>query len=61
DDAYDEMSRATNPYGDGHASERIALALLNMPHAADTARFPLAAIEAPCNALALGQRALRSA
>ncbi|KGS81981.1 non-hydrolyzing UDP-N-acetylglucosamine 2-epimerase [Burkholderia pseudomallei] len=61
DDAYDEMSRATNPYGDGHASERIAHALLNMPHAADTARFPLAAIEAPCNALALGLRALRSA
>ena len=23
-DAYSEMSRSSNPYGDGHASERIA-------------------------------------
>ncbi|MEO0731018.1 MAG: UDP-N-acetylglucosamine 2-epimerase, partial [Pseudomonadota bacterium] len=26
-DAYDRMSRATNPYGDGHASQRIAAIL----------------------------------
>jgi UDP-N-acetylglucosamine 2-epimerase (non-hydrolysing) len=29
--AYDAMARAVNPYGDGHAAERIAAALLAMP------------------------------
>lgn len=28
-DAYDEMAKASNPYGDGHASERIVRALLD--------------------------------
>ena len=28
-DAYDKMSKAMNPYGDGKASERIVMALLN--------------------------------
>lgn len=28
-DAYDEMSKASNPYGDGHACERIAEILIN--------------------------------
>ena len=26
---YDKMSKASNPYGDGHASERIADAIIN--------------------------------
>jgi len=26
---YDKMARATNPYGDGHAAERIVQAILN--------------------------------
>ena len=26
--AYDKMSKASNPYGDGHASERIADAII---------------------------------
>jgi UDP-N-acetylglucosamine 2-epimerase (non-hydrolysing) len=29
--AHDEMARAVNPYGDGHASERIVTALLGKP------------------------------
>ena len=29
-DEYEQMSRASNPYGDGHASERIANILENM-------------------------------
>lgn len=29
DNAYKEMSRSSNPYGDGHASKRIALALMS--------------------------------
>lgn len=28
-DAYDKMSKASNPYGDGHASERIVDAIIN--------------------------------
>ena len=28
-EAYDEMSRASNPYGDGHASKRIVDAIIN--------------------------------
>lgn len=28
DAAYEEMSKASNPYGDGHACERIANALI---------------------------------
>jgi UDP-N-acetylglucosamine 2-epimerase (non-hydrolysing) len=31
DDAYQEMARAVNPYGDGHAAERIVRAILGMP------------------------------
>ena len=31
DAAYEEMSRAVNPYGDGHAAERIVAALLGEP------------------------------
>ncbi|HLO18024.1 MAG TPA: UDP-N-acetylglucosamine 2-epimerase (non-hydrolyzing), partial [Anaerolineales bacterium] len=30
--AYAEMAKATNPYGDGHAAERIVNALTNVPH-----------------------------
>ena len=28
-DEYERMSKASNPYGDGHASERIADAIIN--------------------------------
>jgi len=34
-DAYDAMSRAVNPYGDGHASERIVSTLLEKSGLAD--------------------------
>jgi UDP-N-acetylglucosamine 2-epimerase (non-hydrolysing) len=30
-EAYEKMARATNPYGDGRASERIVAALLGRP------------------------------
>ena len=28
-DAYDKMAKAVNPYGDGHASERIVKAIID--------------------------------
>ncbi|EDT03057.1 non-hydrolyzing UDP-N-acetylglucosamine 2-epimerase [Burkholderia ambifaria] len=59
--AYEEMSRASNPYGDGHASERIVHALLHMPGATTNATsFSMGAVEMPFNALTLGLQALRS-
>jgi UDP-N-acetylglucosamine 2-epimerase len=30
-DEYDKMAKAVNPYGDGHAAERIVAALLGEP------------------------------
>ena len=35
--AYDEMAQAVNPYGDGHAAERIIRALLNARAVVETA------------------------
>ncbi|QVN19556.1 non-hydrolyzing UDP-N-acetylglucosamine 2-epimerase [Burkholderia pyrrocinia] len=59
--AYEEMSRASNPYGDGHASERIVHALMRTPGApAKTTSFSMGAMEMPYNALTLGLQALRS-
>jgi UDP-N-acetylglucosamine 2-epimerase (hydrolysing) len=59
--AYEEMARASNPYGDGHASERIVHALMHMPGAsANATSFSMGAAEMPFNALALGLQALRS-
>ena len=59
--AYDEMSRASNPYGDGHASERIVHALMHTPGAtAKPTSFSMGAAEMPFNALTLGLQALRS-
>ncbi|WP_175946821.1 non-hydrolyzing UDP-N-acetylglucosamine 2-epimerase [Burkholderia pyrrocinia] len=59
--AYGEMSRASNPYGDGHASERIVHALMRTPGAtAKTTSFSMGAAEMPHNALTLGLQALRS-
>ncbi len=31
-EAYQKMARAVNPYGDGHAAERIVQAVLGIPH-----------------------------
>ncbi|AOI78351.1 MULTISPECIES: non-hydrolyzing UDP-N-acetylglucosamine 2-epimerase [Burkholderia] len=59
--AYEEMSRASNPYGDGHASERIVHALMRTPGApTKTTSFSMGATEMPFNALTLGLQALRS-
>ncbi|AXF20267.1 UDP-N-acetylglucosamine 2-epimerase (non-hydrolyzing) [Burkholderia pyrrocinia] len=61
DSAYEEMSRASNPYGDGHASERIVHALMRTPGATTkTTSFSMGAAELPVNALTLGLQALRS-
>jgi UDP-N-acetylglucosamine 2-epimerase (hydrolysing) len=52
--AYEEMSRASNPYGDGHASERIVHALMHTPGAlAKTTSFGMGTAETPYDALAL--------
>jgi UDP-N-acetylglucosamine 2-epimerase (non-hydrolysing)/UDP-N-acetylglucosamine 2-epimerase (hydrolysing) len=60
--AYDEMSHASNPYGDGHACERIVHALLNRRHALpNITSYGMGTVEMPYNALALGLHALRSA
>ncbi|KVO53489.1 non-hydrolyzing UDP-N-acetylglucosamine 2-epimerase [Burkholderia stagnalis] len=62
DRAYGEMAHASNPYGDGHACERIVHALLNRPHALpNIVNFGMGAGEMPYNALAMGLHALRSA
>ena len=59
--AYEEMSRASNPYGDGHASERIVHALMRTPGVpTKTTSFSMGAAEMPFNALTLGLQALRS-
>lgn len=56
------MSHAHNPYGDGHACERIVHALLSRPHALpQITSFGMGTVEMPYNALALGLHALRSA
>ncbi|MEN2470066.1 UDP-N-acetylglucosamine 2-epimerase (non-hydrolyzing) [Burkholderia stabilis] len=61
DSAYEEMARANNPYGDGHASERIVHALMRTPGASTkTTSFSMGAAEMPHNALTLGLQALRS-
>jgi UDP-N-acetylglucosamine 2-epimerase len=62
---YDAMAHAANPYGDGHASNRIVAALEQAPacedllsmDAADSKRFPMSAHDA----LAVGLRAVRAA
>lgn len=62
---YDAMAQAVNPYGDGHASERIAVALEQAPACEDTVtqggtgadRFPMSARDA----LAAGLHAVRAA
>ncbi|WP_321802406.1 non-hydrolyzing UDP-N-acetylglucosamine 2-epimerase [Burkholderia sp. BCC1993] len=61
DSAYEEMARASNPYGDGHASERIIHALMHTPGAtAKATSFSMGAAEMPFNPLTLGLQALRS-
>ncbi len=61
DSAYDEMSHARNPYGDGHACDRIVRALLERPCALpNVPGLGGDAMEMPYNALALGLHALRS-
>ena len=42
-DAYDRMARAVNPYGDGHAAERIVASLLDEP----VAPFQVGSIKNP--------------
>ena len=55
------MSRASNPYGDGHASERIVHALMrNSGVPTKATSFSMGAAEMPFNALTLGLQALRS-
>jgi UDP-N-acetylglucosamine 2-epimerase (non-hydrolysing) len=44
DDAYLQMSQAVNPYGDGHAAERIANALLGKPVSQFQVRRKVAAV-----------------
>ncbi|KVP66875.1 non-hydrolyzing UDP-N-acetylglucosamine 2-epimerase [Burkholderia ubonensis] len=62
DSAYDEMAHASNPYGDGHACERIVPVLLSRPRAApNIVNYGMGSGEMPFNALALGLHALRSA
>jgi UDP-N-acetylglucosamine 2-epimerase len=58
---YDAMAHATNPYGDGHASERIVDALLTLPARPSSAQYAMNAHNAPPNPIALGLHALRSA
>ncbi|WP_179403438.1 non-hydrolyzing UDP-N-acetylglucosamine 2-epimerase [Burkholderia guangdongensis] len=62
DVAYGEMCHARNPYGDGHACDRIVHALLDRRCALpDIASYGTGSGEVPYNALALGLQALRSA
>ncbi|CAM2195896.1 UDP-N-acetylglucosamine 2-epimerase [Paraburkholderia kururiensis] len=59
---YQAMARATNPYGDGHASERIVDALMTLPAAISSPfDYMEAAPVAPHSAVAAGLLALRSA
>ncbi|RKP43831.1 non-hydrolyzing UDP-N-acetylglucosamine 2-epimerase [Trinickia fusca] len=59
---YDAMARANNPYGDGHASERIVDALLNVPVTfASVNHHAIAQPALLLNAVATGLQALRSA
>ncbi|KEZ05210.1 UDP-N-acetylglucosamine 2-epimerase [Burkholderia sp. MSh2] len=59
--AYEEMARASNPYGDGHASERIVHALMRTPGATTkTTSFSMGGADLPYNALTRGLQALRS-
>lgn len=46
--AYDKMSKAVNPYGDGHAAERIARAVLYYFGAVDRKPEPFAVKMASC-------------
>jgi UDP-N-acetylglucosamine 2-epimerase len=58
---YDAMAHATNPYGDGHASERIVDALLNIPATFSPVSSTAAQPAMLYNAVANGLHALRSA
>ena len=58
---YDVMAHATNPYGDGHASERIVDALLSLPARPTPVHYAMTAHNPPVNPIALGLHALRSA
>ena len=58
---YDAMAHATNPYGDGHASERIVEALLHIPATFSPASSSAAQPAMLYNAVANGLHALRSA
>jgi UDP-N-acetylglucosamine 2-epimerase len=58
---YASMSHATNPYGDGHASERIVDALLTVPATLEPARLDAAVAMPMHNVISSGLHALRSA
>lgn len=58
---YDAMAHATNPYGDGHASERIVDALLTLPARPSAVQSVMSSLSPPSNPIALGLHALRSA
>ncbi len=58
---YDSMAHATNPYGDGHASERIVEALLHIPATFSPVSSSAAQPAMLYNAVANGLHALRSA
>jgi len=58
---YDAMAQATNPYGDGHASEKIVDALVRLPAASTTVNFPAEPHVLFQNAVTSGLQALRSA
>jgi UDP-N-acetylglucosamine 2-epimerase len=58
---YDAMAHAANPYGDGHASEKIVDALLSLPARPSPVQFAMSAHTPPPNPIALGLHALRSA
>lgn len=58
---YVAMAHANNPYGDGHASERIVDALLTVPATFSTMSLTPPAAMPLHNAIASGLQALRSA
>jgi UDP-N-acetylglucosamine 2-epimerase len=58
---YVAMAHATNPYGDGHASERIVDALLTVPATFSSMTHAVGQSLPPHNAIASGLQALRSA
>ncbi|MGV2289259.1 UDP-N-acetylglucosamine 2-epimerase (non-hydrolyzing) [Trinickia sp. YCB016] len=58
---YDAMAQATNPYGDGHASEKIVDALVRLPAVSTAVNFPAEPHVLFQNAVTSGLQALRSA